>query len=223
MVRKVLLACGILSSAVYIGADLLAASRWEAYSYTSQMVSELMAIDAPTRPMLVIFFTMSNLLAIAFGVGVSRTAREGQRALRVTGWLLIAYGAVGEFALLFCPMHAREAAKTATDMRHIIATAALVLITFLYIGFAAAARGRAFRFYSIATVIVLFVFGALSGLQGPRIDQGLPTPGFGVMERVNIYSSFAWMAVLALALLRGRDDAPVTDRALSTRIEREQV
>ncbi len=223
MARKALLVCGILSSLVYIGADLLAASRWEAYSYTSQMVSELMALDTPTRPMLVVLFTISNALAIGFGAGVRLTARPGQHALRVTGWLFMAYGAVGEFALLFCPMHMREAAKTATDTRHIIATGALVLLTFLYVGFAAAARGKRFRLYSIATAIVLFIFGALSGLQGPRIDQGLPTPGFGIMERVNIYSSFLWMSVLALALLRGREGARVTGCTEATRLERENV
>ncbi len=221
MARKTLLVCGILSSLVYIGADVVAAGRWEQYSYTSQMISELMAIDTPTRPMLVVLFTISNLLATAFGVGVWLSARPGRRALRVAAWLFVAYGVVGEFALLFCPMHMREAAKTATDTRHIIATAALVLITFLYIGFAAAARGKTFRLYSIATVIVLFIFGALSGLQGPRIDQGLPTPGFGLMERVNIYASFLWMAVFALALLRGREGAAIAGPGSTTAVERE--
>ncbi len=221
MARKTLLVCGIISSLVYIGADVVAASRWAEYSYTSQMISELMAIDTPTRPMLVVLFTISNLLATAFGVGVWLTGRPGRRGLRVAGWLFIVYGVVGECALLFCPMHMREAAKTATDARHIVATAALVLITFLYIGFAAVARGKTFRLYSIATVIVLFIFGALSGLQGARIDQGLPTPGFGLMERVNIYASFLWMAVLALGLLRDGEGAAMAGLASTTTVERE--
>ena len=53
MVRKVLLICGILASLIYVGSDILAAMRWEGYSYTAQSVSELRAIGAPTRSFLV--------------------------------------------------------------------------------------------------------------------------------------------------------------------------
>ncbi len=208
MARKALLVCGILASLIYVGADLLAALRWASYSYSSQMISELMAIDTPTRPLLVVLFSAHNLLAIAFGVGVWVAAGQ-KRAVRTTAILLVGYGVVGEFALLFCPMHLREAAKSATDTRHIIATAVLVLLTLLFIGFGSVARGRTFRLYSIATIVVLFVFGALAGWQGARIDKGLPTPGFGLLERVNIYSSMAWMLVLAVLLLRVRDEVPV--------------
>ncbi len=201
MVRKGLLLCGVFASLVYVGADLLAAAQWAAYSYTSQMVSELMAIDAPTRPLLVAAFTAHNLLAIAFGCGIWLTAGRA-RALRITAALVIAYGVVGEVALLYCPMHLREAAKTATDTRHIIATAIIVILTLLYIGFAAVTRGKRFRLYSIATIVILVIFGVLAGTQGPRVDANLPTPGFGLMERVNIYASLVWLAVLAVALLR---------------------
>ena len=52
MLRKVLLLCGILSSLVYIAADIFAARRYPGYRYTAQTVSELSAIGAPTRPLL---------------------------------------------------------------------------------------------------------------------------------------------------------------------------
>jgi len=44
MVRKLLLICGILSSLLYVGTDILAAMLYEGYSYTSQSISELGAI-----------------------------------------------------------------------------------------------------------------------------------------------------------------------------------
>jgi len=201
MVRKVLLICGILSSLLYVGTDILAAMLWEGYSYTSQMISELMAIGAPTRPFMIALFTVYNALVIAFGVGVWRAAGR-KRSLRITAVLLVAYGAVGQVGLLFFPMHLRGAEATLTDTMHIIGTSVIVLLTLLYIGFGAAARGKLFRLYSIGTILVLLVFGALTGLQGPRIAAGLPTPWFGVMERVNIYFSLLWVAVLAIVLLR---------------------
>jgi hypothetical protein len=53
MLRNLLLICGILSSLLYVGTDILAGTLWEGYSFTSQAVSELSAIGAPTRPLVV--------------------------------------------------------------------------------------------------------------------------------------------------------------------------
>jgi hypothetical protein len=46
------------------------------------------------------------------------------------------------------------------------------------------------------------VFGALSAPYGARLAAGEPTPGFGIIERITIYASLLWVAVLAVALLR---------------------
>jgi hypothetical protein len=51
MARKLLLICGIVSSGLYVAADILAAMRHEGYSYADQTISELSAIGAPTRPL----------------------------------------------------------------------------------------------------------------------------------------------------------------------------
>src|SRR5690606_38411907 len=47
--RQVLLACGVLSSLLYVAMNVFIPMRWDAYSLTSQTVSELSAIGAPTR------------------------------------------------------------------------------------------------------------------------------------------------------------------------------
>jgi len=49
MVRKILLICGILSSLLYIAMNIFVAMLRANYSSASQTVSELSAIDAPTR------------------------------------------------------------------------------------------------------------------------------------------------------------------------------
>jgi hypothetical protein len=51
--RKAYLVCGILSSLLYVATVALAPLLWERYSSTSQTVSELFAIDAPSRPLVV--------------------------------------------------------------------------------------------------------------------------------------------------------------------------
>jgi hypothetical protein len=215
MVLKVLLVCGILSSLLYAGTDILAAMRWEGYSYTSQTISELMAIGAPTRPLLVALLSVYNPLVIAFGIGVWGSAGR-KSGLRVTGILMVAYGAVGFVGLLFAPMHLRGAEGSATDTMHAIVTSVLVLLILLFIGFGAAARGKGFHLYSIATILILLVFGALAGLQGPRIAAQLPTPWLGVMERVNVYFSLLWVLMLAVVRLRAQGSASTGVSGLET-------
>ena len=57
MLRKTLLACDILSSVLYVGADLIAAVRFPGYhSFISQAVSELTAVGAPTKGSVEPFF-----------------------------------------------------------------------------------------------------------------------------------------------------------------------
>jgi hypothetical protein len=44
--------------------------------------------------------------------------------------------------------------------------------------------------------------GAISAPYGALLAADQPTPGFGIIERILIYSSLLWVAVLAVALLR---------------------
>jgi hypothetical protein len=45
------LGSGILYSLLYVAADILGSLRWEGYSYTSQAISELVAIGSPVKTM----------------------------------------------------------------------------------------------------------------------------------------------------------------------------
>lgn len=207
---KVLLVCGILSSLLYVAILVVAPMLWESYSSTSQTVSELFAIDAPSRLLVVPLMLTYGALAIAFGLGVWVSAGR-KRALRVVGGLLVAYGVVG-LAGPFAPIHLREALAagegTLTDAMHGIITMVLVLFMMLAIGFGAAACGRRFRLYSIATILMLVVGGVLAGLEQPRLAANLPTPWMGAWERINIGVFLLWVVVLAITLLRAQVERP---------------
>lgn len=203
MVRKLLLVCGILSSLVYVATDLLLSWLYDGYSYTDQAISELSAIGAPTQPLWVAMLFLYNPLLIAFGIGIWKVAGR-KRSLRFTGILLAAWGVLG-FVWLFFPMHMRGAIGSATDTMHLILAGVTVLLIILFIGFGSGARGKWFRLYSILTILAILVFGALVGMQAPRVAAPLPTPWMGVMERVSVYSPMLWVLVLAVALLRSQD------------------
>ncbi len=202
---EVLLGWGALSSLLYVAADVLGAVRHEGYDLASRTISELSAVGAPTRMIAVSLALAYDVLVIGFGVAVWECAR-GKRALRVTGALLVAFGAIG-FAAPFFPMHARGAPPSLTDAMHVALTSLNVLLILLQLAFGSAAFGRRFRLYSIATFAVVLAFGALAGLDGPRIAAGQPTPWVGVTERVCVGAYLLWVAVLDLALLRSETAA----------------
>ncbi|MGB9179067.1 MAG: DUF998 domain-containing protein [Pyrinomonadaceae bacterium] len=198
MVRKVLLICGILSSLLYVAMNVFVPIGWEGYSFASQTVSELSAIGAPTRQLWLLLVIPYTLLVAAFGWGVWLAAGRN-RALRVVGGLMIAHAIIG---LFWPPMHLRGAEFTLTDTLHIVFSIVTVLIFMLEIVAGAAAFGKRFRFYSIGTMLILIVFGVLTGLDGPRIAANLPTPWVGIWERISIGAFMLWVVVLALTLLR---------------------
>ena len=70
-VQRTLLACGIGSSVSYVAAKVVGALRGGGYSSVHQTVSELTAIDAPSRPVALPLFVVSDVLALAFGTGVA--------------------------------------------------------------------------------------------------------------------------------------------------------
>lgn len=202
MLRKALLVCGVLSSLLYVGADLLAAVRYPGYhSFTSQAISELTALGAPTKGLVEPLFIAYDILIIAFGVGVWISAGR-KRALRLVGGLLIGIGAAGLVAMPFTPMSLRGTGSLSTDAPHIAVTGVIVLFILSAIGFGASLFGPRFRLYSYATLLTLLVFGAWTGFEAARLAAQQPTPWIGVAERIHIGAYLLWVVVLANTLLR---------------------
>ncbi|MFZ5558491.1 MAG: DUF998 domain-containing protein [Pseudomonadota bacterium] len=201
--RKLLLACGILSSLLYVTTVVIAGLHWHGYSATSQTVSELFAIGAPTSSFVVPLFVLYALLVYAFGAGIWLSAGRS-RVLRVAAALVIGKEVLGLIVTLFFPMHLRGTEPTLTDQMHAILTLIGVVFMLAAIGFAATAFGKRFRLYSIATIALLAAFGTLAGLDGARLEANLPTPWMGVTERINIFAYMLWIIVLAMLLWRYR-------------------
>ena len=146
--------------------------------------------------------TIYTVLMIAFGWIVWASAPPN-RAQRVLGLLLIIHGAFGSF---WPPMHQRAVlaagGATLTDTLHIAWVTATGVLFMLETGFGAAALGKRFRLYSIATMAIGIVCGAMTGTYAARLQANLPTPGAGTWERISIAAYMLWIAVLATALLR---------------------
>jgi hypothetical protein len=214
--QKILLVSGVLSSLLYIAMNVFIPMLYSGYSSFTQTVSELSAIDAPTRKLWVVWANAYSILLIAFGIGVRLSAGES-RKLRIAGLLIIVHAVIGIF---WPPMHQREVlaagGSTTSDTLHIVWTMITVPFFILEIAFGAAALGKGFRLYSIVTMVLLIAFGALTGMDASAMQANLPTPWMGVWERVNIGSYMIWLIVFAMLLLRRMLLLRLPSRTMST-------
>jgi Protein of unknown function (DUF998) len=200
--RKPLLTCGMLAGVLYVAMTLFVGKLWEGYSAADQTISELSAIGAPTRPLWMVLGALYTVLIVAFGWIVWKGAPPN-RAQGVVGMVLMLHGA---FASFWPPMNQRAvlaaSGPTLSDTLHI----AWVIVTGVFFlfetGFGAAAFGRRFRLYSIATIVIVLASGAITGTYTSQVQADLPTPWLGVWERVSSTAYMLWIAVLAAALLR---------------------
>ena len=87
--RTILLACGILSSVLYVTTDLFGGLTYEGYSFSAQTISELGAIGSPSKPFVDPLFLTYDVLVAAFGIGVMRAPIARKRALQFAGFLLV--------------------------------------------------------------------------------------------------------------------------------------
>jgi hypothetical protein len=197
-----LLTCGILAALLYVAMTLLVGQLWDGYSAGSQMISELSAIDAPTRPLWLLLGTVYSVLMIAFGWGVW-TSSPHRRIPRVLGILLIIHGG---FSAYWPPMHQRAAlaagGRTLTDTLHIVWTAVTGLLFLFEAALGAAAFGKRFRVYSVVSLVIALAAGAVTGTYTSDLEANLPTPWAGVWERIGAGVYMLWVAVLAIAVLR---------------------
>jgi hypothetical protein len=199
-VRKVLLGCGVLSSALHIGTEMYAWTQYPGYSPISQAFSELLAEGAPTRPFMVaVAGAPYNLLVAALAIGVW-VSSGGRRVARITAALLMMYALVSYLGGTVFQMDPRDTEGSVRTMLHERATAVMVLAMLLSMAVGAFVRGMRFRLYSLGTLLTVIVFAAWTFQQVTALASHEPAPGLGIIERVNIYAWMLWVAVLAVSL-----------------------
>lgn len=210
--QNTLLVCGLLSSILYVVTDLLASWWYAGYHILDQNYSELLATGAPTRSAMLLVSVVYNSLVAAFALGVWNVVSPKRRA-RITGVVMLTYAVLSLVTPIFFQMDMRGAAITPTGSLHAPMTGVMSLFIVLSIGFGGFLLGRVFRFYSISTIVILMAFGMLTSLQAPQMIAGQQTPWMGFTERINIYATMLWFALLSVALVRRGNEQPLPSLA----------
>ncbi len=205
-VQKVLLICGILSPLLFVATDILAGTLYAGYSFTSQAISELFAIGAPTSGLVVPLFTVYDVLLIAFASGVWVSAGR-DRALRIMALMMVGNAVNGLVLWNFFPMHMRGVEATFTDAMHVTLAGVGAIFALMAIVFGASAYRNWFRLYSIGAILMLLAPGIVTFLYAPQVGANQPTPWVGLTERISTYVYLLWQLVLAIVLLRAQGSA----------------
>jgi hypothetical membrane protein len=190
--------------------------RWEGYSFRDQTISELGAIDAPSRPLFSVLLLVVYGLMFAFGVGIRNVAGENRR-LRIVGGLVVALGVMALTVGQFASMRPRGTEPGLVGTLHLVEAMVAMLMIFTAMGIAASTFGTGFRLYTIGTIILALGFGAWAVSEFTQIEHGLTTPWVGLKERIFWYGYQSWFIVLALTLLRGRRAARAEDGGLQAK------
>jgi hypothetical protein len=171
--RRICLLCGAASTLLYFGMDVAASVLYDGYHYRDQTISELSAVDAPTRSLWLPLGFLYSVLVVTGGIGIWASAGR-RRAVRLVGGLVTASGITGLAGWPFAPMHCREALAagggTFSDTMHLILAAVNTMLFLLMMAFGATAFGNRFRRYSIVTILTVLVFGGLTGLDASKVE-----------------------------------------------------
>lgn len=207
MTRKLLLSCGIISMLWYVFMNIIVPAQYPGYSSASQTVSELSAIDAPSRQFWFMLGIIYSLLFLAYGCGLWLSAKD-TRKMRVVAVIIMVDAAIGFF---WPPMHRREVIAagggTTTDILHLVWAFIHLTLMLGMIGFGAAIFGKTFRFFSAVIVLIFFIFGILTTKDSFDMQANLPTPYLGVWERINIGAYMLWVIVFTILIIKRRPRA----------------
>ena len=199
--KRAFLSAGLITGGVYVVGDIVSGLLYDKYSFLNQAISELTAFGSPVRPEMQAVMLVHGTLVMVFGAGIFLVADRA--STRWVGGLLVAAGAVGFPTHTVWAMSSRGMESGFNDTMHItmslvfslLVAAAMILAGITYRGW--------FRRYSFLTLAVVMGFGMASAVQMGGVKQN-NTPWTGAFERINAYSYFVWLAVLAVLLMRRR-------------------
>ena len=202
LVIKILLASGIISALLTIFSDVVGGLVTPGYRLASQSASELSAVGASTRPLMVTLNLIAGVLLAAFSIGLWQSAGENW-FLRVIAVLLAINATCSSIALLSFPLHLDEMMTSAANKANVVIMFIGVFAFFLSIIFGIFANTGWFRYVSLAIISLFIVFtimGLLISKTGFEIfgEHGATT---GIQERTMIYSWNVWLILQVIVVL----------------------
>lgn len=201
MLRKTLLACGIVAPVHYVITVIVGAALRHDYSHIVNAISELLSNGAPNKAFLDMAFNIYNVLLLAFAIGGYAALKNAPRPCRVAMGIFIGIQILS-FSWGFFPMDPLGAQATFAGTMHnilggVVAFATILMPLFMGLGLRRVEGFQKYAAYSFVASAIIFV----SGLTGVILaGQGIHV--FGFFERITIGSYEVWILATALKLLQ---------------------
>lgn len=202
--HKVYLACGIIASLVRVGTDVLAGRLWIGYSFIAQSISELSAIGAPTRTLVLSLEFIYCMLMIAFSIGIWQLAYQ-KTLMRIVAILIAANAIITLIVSLFIPMSLNSTGVAYASTIHVVLMAIGVFSFLIAMGLGGAAHRNWFRPFSFGIILAYFILAGVRFLVPSQSTVTLPTPTVGIQERTMVLGYLLWVVAFALLYTRKKD------------------
>lgn len=203
MNKKHLYLGGIFGPIVFLINDILGSIITPGYSQIVNAVSELTQRGAEHSFLLSSLFLIAALGLVLFAIGLIINYSFGKSKLLFFGGIFI--GLLGIFSAItgtIFPMDPfGEAATFAGDMHKNLTYVNIVLVVLgilmIGIGLNKQKKWKSFLIYSIAVVLIMGIFGALTSVLIMNSIELL-----GLFERITIYGYQSWIFILSVLFIR---------------------
>jgi len=192
---------GLVSLLSYLAAVLFAPTAYPGYRWMQQAVSDLSAVNAPSRDLwnrLSCLYVPCGLVSLMMSCVFIQ--KKHSRALRLGVYLFTGMNWLSAAGYTLFPLTDSGYAGTVQDGLHLAVTALVVVlsITSLVLVMVGGYRRRAMvslAMWASVALGMMFIGAVGSGLAPKAI--------FGVMERFSLFAAVGFTAVLGIYLMRG--------------------
>ena len=192
---------GVISLLSYTAAVIFSPLKYAGYNWISQAVSDLSAVNAPSRELwnqlaaLYVPCGIVSVMAVCVYVG-----GKLNKALRTGIYLFAAMQWISAAGYAMFPLTEAGSPSGFQNVMHIVVTAAVVLLSIISLIMIAAGgfrdrRWRSLSWWALAALVMMMIGGVGSGL--------VPREYFGIPERFSVFAAVGFNAVLGVYLFKG--------------------
>ncbi len=192
---------GIVSLLSYTAAVLFAPAAYPGYDWVTQAVSDLSAVDAPSRLLWERLSALYNLCGVVTLMMVLIYIQgKLNKPLRVGIDLFVIMSWISAAGYAMFPLSGSGYAGTVSDIMHMFAvTVPVVLLSIASLVLIIVGGAREKRYRSLA----VWAAAALGMMLAGAVGTGALPSVFGIMERFSVFSAVGFTAVLGVYLFMG--------------------
>ena len=191
---------GIIAGVFYFLHIILGKKYYNGYDPLSQAISDLTALNSPSKKIASIFSFIYGVFNIIFVIGFYKFFKgKINKTISFGSGVFCIMALISFLGYTFFPLSEAGYAGTFQDKMHIFVTIAVVVFTIITIilfsiGFL---KTKNYKYIGIISIIA-FIFL----ITGAILINILPNEYFGVAERINVYTVIVYTGILSLWMNR---------------------